>query len=91
MCVCACVCLVWVEESETSCMGFVCMLGAELGQCQLCLGSNLVPRWPKPEQPVCQQLPIYVETSVYGIHACMYMYLLIYPQIHVNISLGTIV
>ena len=32
VCVCVCVCLVWGEERERSCMGFVCMLSAELGQ-----------------------------------------------------------
>ena len=55
-------------------MGFVCMLSAELGQ--LCLGSNPAQRRPETEAPVHQWLPVYVETSVYGIHACTIIVLL---------------
>ena len=73
-----------------------CRIGT--GLCQLCLSSNQAQRQPETEAPVYQWQPVYVETSVYGIHASTFhcVSVITYPQIHVyiymhvNTSLGTV-
>ena len=58
-----------------------CRVGT--GFCQRCLGSNPVQRQPETEAPVYQWLHVNVEASVYGIHACTIIVLLLL-SIHVN-------
>ena len=47
------------------------MLSAELGEAFVNF-AWAAPRQPEAEVPVHQRLPFYVETSVYGIHACTF-------------------
>ena len=86
MCVCVCV---WCGGSKRKELNGVCVYAecrVGTGFCQLCLGSNPAQRHPETEAPVHLWLPVYVETSVYGIHACAIIVLL-----STNTSLGTIV
>ena len=75
MCVCVCVFGIYgvKEEKEVSYMEFVCMLSAELGQA--CVNFAWAARQPETEAPVHQWQPVYVETSVYIRHSCMYILL----------------
>ena len=63
------------KELHGVCVYAECGVGT--GFCQLCLGSNPTQRRPETEAPVHQWPSFYVETSVYGIHACVIIVLLL--------------
>ena len=88
--VCVCVCVFGVggrkrKKLHGVCVYAECRVGT--GFRQLCLGSNPAQRQPETEAPVHQWLPVYVETSVYGIHACTIIVLLllsIHKYMHIH-------